>query len=141
MEDINYVDAKFRDFQKYFNITGHKVEFNGKFYMIIDEEDVVITSARTNEEIYSYVVGYLNAYKVQEERIGGYERTIVSLSKMNEENIQRYEAIIKEMGGETIEEDDLTSGGFIPPCDCPEHILLAGEVDGGPGSPIAGVNC
>jgi hypothetical protein len=99
-----YTEVKLKDFQNYFRLTSHRVEYNGAVYLILDDEDNTVTQGQTNEEIYSYIIGFLNSHKIQEKRIKELEESLKSISKINQNNIERYEEIIKGMGGETITE-------------------------------------
>jgi len=57
-----YEQAKLKDFEQYKDLTNHRIEYTGLEYIVLDG-DKFVTAGRTNEEIYSYIVGYLNAYK------------------------------------------------------------------------------
>lgn len=113
LEEERYKEAKYKDFQKYFELTGHKVEYTGINYIVIND-DKVVTSGKTDEEIYSYIIGFLSATEISNKRIQELEESLKLTTETNERNIKLYESIIGEAGGETI----------------PEHQSYETEIDG-----------
>jgi hypothetical protein len=75
-------------FEEYSNITNHICTYNGVQYLIINEKGDPVTSGGTNEEIYSFILGYLSAYTEMQNKL--------------KDTITRYEKIISDMGGETL---------------------------------------
>lgn len=102
-QEAHFKEAKFHDIQNYIRQTGHRIEYNGAGYHIL-EGDNVITCGETTEEIYSYIVGWQNAYKILGNKINELEETLKVQTQQNDMNIKMYEKLLHDAGVETLQE-------------------------------------
>ena len=89
-------EAKYKDFQKYLNITGETVQYNGELYILYNQDKVVTTGA-TSDEIHSYIIGYFRCYEETQQRLS-------ELNEQNRINVENYERIIQDLEGKKADE-------------------------------------
>jgi hypothetical protein len=88
----NTVEAIYKEF---LTSNNYFIDFNGIEYTLVDKNQNVIVVTNSPENMFNFILGYNRA--TQELLL-----TIDSLNKRNEDNIKRYEKIIKDMGEESL---------------------------------------
>jgi hypothetical protein len=75
------------------------IDFNGSSYTLLTKENEVVIITDTPQEMFYFIRGYI--YSQNESDI-----IIKNLQEMNEKNIENYEKIIQDMGGEKLEKKE-----------------------------------
>jgi len=81
------------------------ISYTGAYYLVI-QDGKAITAMATTDEIVTYIKGWNHAMVLSTARVEQLEDSNTRLNDMNKINIERYEKIIADMGGETIEHTD-----------------------------------
>jgi mevalonate kinase len=78
------------EIQKFLKDYNLFVDYNFINYTLSTKDNDVINITNTEEEMANFIIGYLTATREQ-------ETVIQQLNKINNENVHKYEDIIKEM--------------------------------------------
>jgi len=78
------------------------IDYNGVLYTMVDKENNVIIQTQTSEEITLFILGWNSAENKYQEEIKDLQEANLQLNKLNNDNIERYEKIISDFGGESM---------------------------------------
>ena len=101
--DKKYLEQKINEIDEFLKNTNSVIKYNGTYAIFTDEKVNIIKE--TDEEIYSYIQGYLDAYNNLKKEIEFSKREL-------EENMIYYEEIIKNLSEESISDEALIQSWF-----------------------------
>ena len=79
------------------------IDYNGVLYTMVDKENNVIIQTQTPEEMTVFILGWNSAKEKYQEEIKELQEANIQLNDLNNNNIQKYEKIISDLGNESIE--------------------------------------
>jgi len=82
---------------------GFYIDYNGILYTMVDKENNVIIQTQTAEEMTLFILGWNSAKNKYQEEIKDLKEVNIQLDNLNNDNIERYEKIISDFGGESMD--------------------------------------
>ena len=92
-------------FEEFLKGNSFFIDYNGKHYTLVDNNQNPITITNTTEEMFSFIQGYGKATEIANVIISELESVNKILTEQNDTNIERYEEIIKNIS--TKENDEI----------------------------------